>query len=90
MKVCTVQGYHEQNLHKQKYILLNFSIFFIFVDGCVLIGKVKKDNSVSLQIGELWTKRKEYILEGNLLEKIVKRPFCCTVSILQSPKFKLV
>jgi len=28
-------------------------------------------------------KRIEYILEGNLLEKSVKRPFCCTVSILQ-------
>ena len=28
------------------------------------------------------TKRIEYILEGNLLEKSVKRPFCCTVSIL--------
>ena len=27
-------------------------------------------------------KRIEYILEGNLLEKSVKRPFCCTVSIL--------
>ena len=25
----------------------------------------------------------EYILEGNLQEKIVKRPSCCTVSILQ-------
>ena len=24
-----------------------------------------------------------YILEWNLLEKSVKRPFCCTVSILQ-------
>ena len=24
-----------------------------------------------------------YILEGNLLEKSVKLPFCCTVSILQ-------
>ena len=31
----------------------------------------------------LCTKRIEYILEGNLLEKSVKRPFCCTVSILQ-------
>ena len=31
----------------------------------------------------LWAKRIEYILEGNLLEKSVKRPFCCTVSILQ-------
>jgi len=29
------------------------------------------------------SKRIEYILEGNLLEKSVKRPFCCTVSILQ-------
>ena len=28
-------------------------------------------------------KRIGYILEGNLLEKSVKRPFCCTVSILQ-------
>jgi len=28
-------------------------------------------------------KRIENILEGNLLEKSVKRPFCCTVSILQ-------
>ena len=27
--------------------------------------------------------RIEYILEWNLLEKSVKRPFCCTVSILQ-------
>ena len=29
------------------------------------------------------SKRIEYILEGNLLEKSVKRPFCCAVSILQ-------
>ena len=28
-------------------------------------------------------KRIEYILEGNLLEKNVKQPSCCTVSILQ-------
>ena len=28
-------------------------------------------------------KRIEYILEWNLLEKSVKRPFCFTVSILQ-------
>ena len=32
------------------------------------------------RIYNLWTKRIEYILEGNLLEKSVKRPFCCTVS----------
>ena len=31
----------------------------------------------------LYPKRIEYILEGNLPEKSVKRPFCCTVSILQ-------
>ena len=31
----------------------------------------------------LESKRIEYILEGNLLVKSVKRPFCCTVSILQ-------
>ena len=29
------------------------------------------------------SKRIEYILEGNLLEKSVKLPFRCTVSILQ-------
>ena len=28
-------------------------------------------------------KRIEYIFERNLLEKSVKRPFCCTVSILR-------
>ena len=31
----------------------------------------------------LKSKRIEYILEWNLLEKSVKRPFCCNVSILQ-------
>ena len=36
----------------------------------------------------LESKRIEYILEGNLLEKSVKRPFCCTISILQSSKLK--
>jgi len=29
------------------------------------------------------SKRIEYILERNFIEKSVKRPFCCTVSILQ-------
>jgi len=33
----------------------------------------------------VYPKRVEYKLEGNLLEKSVKRPFCCTVSILQVP-----
>ena len=31
----------------------------------------------------LFSKRIEYILEWKLLEKSVKRLFCCTVSILQ-------
>ena len=31
----------------------------------------------------LYPKSIEYILEGNLQEKSVKRPFCFTVSILQ-------
>jgi len=31
----------------------------------------------------LKSKSIEYILEWNLLEKSVKRPFCCNVSILQ-------
>ena len=31
----------------------------------------------------LQTKRKEYISDGNLLEKCLKRPFCCSVSILR-------
>ena len=42
---------------------------------------------VFLQVHSIWNilhaKRIEYILEWNLLEKSVKRPFCCTVSILQ-------
>ena len=38
--------------------------------------------SKALQWDELWLKRIEYILDRNLLEKSVKRPFCCTVSIL--------
>ena len=30
----------------------------------------------------LWPKRIGYILEGNLLEKSVKRPFCCTAGVM--------
>jgi len=45
--------------------------------------KLKKPNQSSLVKGVLLAKRIEYILEGNLLEKSVKRPFWCTVSILQ-------
>jgi len=55
-------------------------------------------STVSLKDGEgrlLWiriqgackSKRIEYILEWNLLEKSVKRPFCCTVSILFPCKY---
>ena len=36
-----------------------------------------------MDMPDLQPRRIEYILEGNLLEKSVKRPFCCTVSILQ-------
>ena len=36
------------------------------------------------------TKENRLYIEWNLLEKSVKRPLCCTVSILQSPKFKRV
>ena len=32
---------------------------------------------------QCYPKKIEYILEWNLLEKNIKRPFCCTVSILQ-------
>ena len=40
--------------------------------------------SLNLLMSDMsFTKRIEYILEGNLLEKSVKRPFCCTVCILQ-------
>ena len=43
-------------------------------------------HQVTFVLGRLYklgAKRIEYILEGNLLEKSVKRPFCCTVSIQQ-------
>ena len=42
----------------------------------------KRNNNCRVCSGQE-TKRIEYILEGNLLEKSVKWPFCCTVSILQ-------
>ena len=59
----------KQNYEKIKFIWLNIRI-------------LKHHRSSQ----ELWLKTKEnriYILEWNLLEKSVKRPFCCTVSILQ-------
>ena len=36
-------------------------------------------NSLNSAAERVQPKRIEYILEGNLLEKSVKRPFCCTV-----------
>ena len=39
---------------------------------------------VSESFGLSFLKRIEYVLEWKLLEKSVKRPFCCTVSILQA------
>ena len=38
---------------------------------------------ITLHHLDLYPKRIEYILEWNLLDKSVKRPFCCTVAILQ-------
>ena len=43
----------------------------------------KYSKFLKIEPQEFWTKRIEYILEGNLLKTSVKRPFCCTVSILQ-------
>ena len=44
---------------------------------------LKMMSSVNLLMSDMsFTKRIEYILEENLLKKSVKRPFCCTVSIL--------
>jgi len=44
---------------------------------CVKVFFVKNGNQEKI------LKRIEYILEWNLVEKSVKRPFCCNVSILQ-------
>ena len=41
------------------------------------------NNLKEMENHDFYTKRIEYILEWNLVEKSVKRPFCCTVSILQ-------
>ena len=46
-------------------------------------GHLKENNNIDMNFQDISSKRIEYILEGNLLEKSVKRPFCCTVSILQ-------
>jgi len=52
-----------------------FLALVLWVEGNEVIVEGNKNMYIS--------KRIEYILEGNLLEKSVKRPFCCTVSILQ-------
>ena len=54
--------------------LLNFK--FLFFNN--ILETFCKYRTVGLE-----PKRIEYILERNLLEISVKRPFCCTVSILQ-------
>ena len=51
-------------------------------DSHIFIISVKTLTNFSYKHPSL-PKRIEYILELNLLEKNVKRPFCCTVSILQ-------
>ena len=45
--------------------------------------RILTERKAAIFIQYIHTKRIEYILEWNLLEKSVKRPFCCTVSILQ-------
>ena len=45
--------------------------------------QMKRSCSKILNSSHLESKRIEYILEGNLIVKSVKRPFCCAVSILQ-------
>ena len=50
-------------------------LYHVLTTGLVTLESFKNRSLIS--------KRIEYILEGNLLEKSVKRPFCCTVSILQ-------
>ena len=56
-------------------------------DGSIYIWQMETghlDRNINLNNKpELKSKRIEYILEWNLLEKSVKRPFCCTVSLLQ-------
>ena len=54
-----------------------------FMIGCLSIIKMKTKSLSKHKKKILKPKRIEYKLEGNLLEKSVKRPFCCTVSILQ-------
>ena len=48
-----------------------------------ILERLREDNFGPWSNCVLESKRIEYILERNSLEKSVKRPFCCTVSILQ-------
>ena len=63
--------------------LLNFGKMFyqdFFPQLCNIIIHVLL---IFMLLPSFLPKRIEYILEGNLLEKSVKRPFWCTASILQ-------
>ena len=51
------------------------------LNSFVIVSNFKVEINTRLIVFQ--PKRIEYILEGKLLEKSVKRPFCCTVSILQ-------
>jgi len=56
----------------------------IFSTASNIVNKYCTQHDQLADIGiQGYPKRIEYILEGNLLEKSVKRPFSCTVSILQ-------
>ena len=48
-----------------------------------ILERLREDNFGPWSNCVLESKRIEYILERNSLEKSVKRPFCCTVTILQ-------
>jgi len=65
-------------LHKEK-VLMNVLLSFQSIHYSPELTFI----TLLFWLAVLWTKIIEYILEGNLLEKSVKRPFCCTVSILQ-------
>ena len=49
----------------------------------LLISTTTETLENTISCCDMQPKRIEYILEGNFLEKSVKRPFCCIVSILQ-------
>ena len=76
-----------QNINRIEMDLKNtVLLFFLSSRQNTMLGMfwfLQGENFISVFFNQLLAKRIEYILERNLLEKSVKRPFCCTVSILQ-------